>query len=227
MQNQIGISASSNIIPASGGQNVSSETKSKYQDLYKPILNFLPVQCKLSVGAINDPLEDEADAMADKVMRMPGQTFIHRKCTHCEEEEKAQRKPLASFIQKKSSGSNSVAVSDSVASQIQHTKGGGSSMSASTKSFMESRFGKDFSNVNIHTDNNAAQLSTQLSAQAFTVGNDIYFNEGKYQPTSTEGKHLLAHELTHTIQQGDQTSVQRSCSDGKCDTCAGSKKIFG
>ena len=63
--------------------------------------HYLSIQCKLSVGAVDDPLEDEADAMADKVMRMPEQNLIQRKCAHCEEEEKAQRKPLASFIQKK------------------------------------------------------------------------------------------------------------------------------
>ena len=60
-----------------------------------------PLQRKLSVGAVDDPLEDEADNMADKVMRMPEPNFIQRKCAHCEEEEKAQRKPLESFIQKK------------------------------------------------------------------------------------------------------------------------------
>jgi len=61
----------------------------------------LSIQFKLTVDAANDPLEDEANDMADKVMRMPNQSFIQRKCTHCEEEEKAQRKPLAPFIQRK------------------------------------------------------------------------------------------------------------------------------
>src|ERR1044072_1291138 len=64
----------------------------------------LIIQTKLTVGATDDPLEHEADAMADKVMRMPEQNFIQRKCAQCEEEEKAQRKPLtSSFIQKQSS----------------------------------------------------------------------------------------------------------------------------
>ncbi len=61
----------------------------------------LPIQCKLSIGAVDDPLEDEADSMADKVMRMPEPNAIQRKCAHCEEEEKAQLKPTDSFIQKK------------------------------------------------------------------------------------------------------------------------------
>ena len=160
----------------------------------------LTIQRKLSIGAVNDPLEHEANAMADKVMRMPEQSFIQRKCAQCEEEEKAQRKPLTSFLQKKQANNNSIA-SNTISNQIETTKGSGNTMAASTKSFMESRFGADFSNVHIHTDNDAAQVSKQVNAQAFTVGSDIYFNEGKYRPESNEGKHLLAHELTHTIQQ--------------------------
>jgi hypothetical protein len=66
---------------------------------------------------------------------------------------------------------------------------------------MESRFGSDFSSVKIHSDDSAAQISRELNAQAFTVGNDIYFNSGKYSPDSEHGKHLLAHELTHVVQQ--------------------------
>lgn len=66
---------------------------------------------------------------------------------------------------------------------------------------MESRFGTDFSDVKIHTGSEAVQMSSELNAQAFAVGNDIYFNEGKYNPNSDSGKHLLAHELTHTVQQ--------------------------
>ncbi|MGN6297116.1 MAG: eCIS core domain-containing protein [Ginsengibacter sp.] len=169
--------------------------------------NGLSIQQKLSIGAVNDPLEYEADAMADKVMRMPEQNFIQRKCAHCEEEERAQRKPSESFLQKKETADNQIA-SDTVSNQIQSTKGSGNVMPDTTKSFMESRFGANFSNVKIHIGSYASQLSNQLNAQAFTVGNDIYFNEGKYQPESSEGKHLLAHELTHMLQQDSQIKRQ-------------------
>jgi hypothetical protein len=74
-------------------------------------------------------------------------------------------------------------------------------MDHETKNFMESHFGIDFSNVKIHTGSEAVQMSRELNAQAFAVGNDIYFNEGKYNPNFDSGKHLLAHELTHTVQQ--------------------------
>ena len=79
-------------------------------------------------------------------------------------------------------------------------------MNHDTKNEMESGFGTDFSGVRIHNDSNAVQMNQELGSQAFTNGNDIYFNEGKYNPESDSGKHLLAHELTHTVQQGASPS---------------------
>jgi peptidoglycan hydrolase-like protein with peptidoglycan-binding domain len=89
-------------------------------------------------------------------------------------------------------------------------------MDAATRSEMESSFGADFGRVNIHTDAEAVQMSKELGAQAFTHGNDVYFNKGKYNPGSGEGKHLLAHELTHTIQQTGMVSgnLQFTIGDG-------------
>lgn len=85
----------------------------------------------------------------------------------------------------------------------------GAPMDDETKSQMESGFGQDFSHVNIHTDSSAVQMSKDLNAQAFTYGSDIYFNDGKYNPSSNEGKHLLAHELTHTVQQTGGIQAKR------------------
>lgn len=194
------------------------------------------IQRKLTVGAVDDPLEHEADAMADKVMRMPGTNFIQRRCSqceeehkkvqrkseanfiqrrcaHCDEEETINRKPLTSFIQRKGSVGN-VAATSAITNQINSTKGNGNIMDAGTKGFMEDRFGTDFGAVRIHTGNEAIQMSRDIYAKAFTTGNDIYFNEGQYQPGSSEGKHLLAHELTHTIQQASITGIQRETDDG-------------
>ncbi|MDJ1180770.1 DUF4157 domain-containing protein [Roseofilum sp. BLCC_M91] len=84
---------------------------------------------------------------------------------------------------------------------IKSKEGGGSSLPKETKSFMESRFNNDFSGVRVHTDSDSVQMNKDLGAKAFTHKKDIYFNSGQYNPTSTGGKHLLAHELTHTIQQ--------------------------
>ncbi len=173
------------------------------------MLKPMPVQCKLTIGAVDDPLEREADTVANTIMRMPADlsfgnsapASLQRKCAHCEEEEQVHRKPLATFIQRMGEDGGMVAP-DAVTNQINRTRGSGSSMDTFTQSFMESRFGTDFSSVNIHTGEEAVQMSRDLNARAFTVGNDIYFNRGEYNPSSDTGKHLLAHELTHTVQQG-------------------------
>jgi outer membrane protein OmpA-like peptidoglycan-associated protein len=94
--------------------------------------------------------------------------------------------------------------------QLNSSKGGGTSLSKNTQTEMESGFGTDFSNVRIHNDSNAVQMSEEIGAQAFANGNDIYFNEGKYDPNSQSGKHLLAHELTHTVQQGKSKAIQKA-----------------
>jgi hypothetical protein len=196
------------IVPASASADILSAQAAAAKDIYAGNAQRLAIQRKLSIGAVDDPLEHEADAMADTVMRMPEPNFIQRKCAPCEEE--AQRKPLASFIQKKESATSNT-TSDATYTQIQATRGGGNAIPANTKSFMESRFGTDFSNVRIHSGGYASQLSKELNAQAFTVGNDIYFNDGKFSPESSAGKHLLAHELTHTVQQstGNKISLQQ------------------
>jgi hypothetical protein len=199
-------------------------------DLELELNEKLPVQLKLSVGATNDPLEHEADAMADKVMRMPETSFIQRKagCSCGDyDDEHVRLKPLASqvtpFIQTKSDGSSPV--SDSVSGKIQSSKGGGSPMQDDTKSFMENRFGTDFSDVKIHNGGESAELNRSLNAKAFTVSNNIYFNSGQYQPQAHSGRHLLAHELTHTLQQSGSGSpgiIRRTPSD---DARALSKRI--
>ena len=101
-------------------------------------------------------------------------------------------------------------------SSFEHTlsssNGGGSAMSPETRSFMGSRFNANFDSVRIHTGSTAETLSSSIHAQAFTHGNDIYFNSGKYSPSTAEGGLLLAHELTHTIQQGASKTNQTSAS---------------
>ncbi|WP_439482438.1 eCIS core domain-containing protein [Cyclobacterium plantarum] len=98
-------------------------------------------------------------------------------------------------------------VSSVLESQLKQPSGG-SGMDGATRSDMEGSFGADFSQVKIHTGPQAVQMSRDLGAQAFTHGSDIYFNEGRYNPSADSGKHLLAHELTHTLQQGSSTSIQ-------------------
>ena len=125
---------------------------------------------------------------------------IRRKCPACMEDDK---------LMKNSDGAGPMTAPVSVESGLKASKGGGSPMPDPTRKQMESSFGRDFSKVRIHNDGAAATMNKRLGAHAFTHGNDIYFNSGKYDPGSRSGQHLLAHELTHTVQQ-DEATIRRS-----------------
>ena len=91
----------------------------------------------------------------------------------------------------------------------------GHPLDSSTRDFMESRFGHDFGNVHIHTGSKTARLARSLNARAFTIGNNIVFGTNEFNPQNNSGRSLLAHELTHIIQQSNGTSaqLQRACKD--------------
>jgi hypothetical protein len=168
------------------------------------------VQAKLIVGAANDEYEQEAERVAEQVMRMPASPFpdpdevsIHRRAS--EVEGGTQLKPLAASITRvvqraRSDPLRSFEPGADFESRLSGS-GGGNPLPASTRAFMESRFGADFSGVRLHTGSEAAQLNRAVNAQAFAHGLDIYLGEGKHDLKSSAGKQLLAHELTHVIQQ--------------------------
>ncbi|WP_147320063.1 eCIS core domain-containing protein [Chitinophaga silvisoli] len=139
-----------------------------------------PIQPKLSVGQPDDKYEKEADQVADQVI---------------------QRKP-APPIQPLQTKGEGTAAPPAVETQLADSKGSGKPLPGDLQQHMGKAMGADFSGVRIHTDSTAVQMNKDLHAQAFTHGNHIYFNSGKYNPTHNSGQHLLAHELTHTIQQG-------------------------
>lgn len=184
-----------------------------------------PVQTKLTVGRPGDRYEQEADQIASQVMQMPAPTLkprqrtlgvvsplsissVQRKCAACTAEEEQPN------LQKQGDGA---AAQPHLESRLLQSKGKGQPLPDPTRSFMESRFGHDFSAVRVHTGSDAVQMNQDLGAQAFTHQQDVYFGAGKYQPESDSGKRLLAHELTHTVQQGQGgQSVQRlECTDLK------------
>lgn len=103
-------------------------------------------------------------------------------------------------------------VSPNLESGVQSSRGKGSRLDTETRQQMSSKFGTDFSGVKIHNNSRAHHLAESINAKAFTVGEDIYFNKGEYNPGSYQGKKLLAHELTHTIQQkeGKTNDIQPS-----------------
>ncbi|HRO45273.1 DUF4157 domain-containing protein [Agriterribacter sp.] len=178
------------------------------------------LQTKLSIGQPNDKYEREADEMADKVVQRLANPSVQTKCAHCEEEEKKnaiQRKCTAcekeEELHAKAESSSIPAASPHIESSLNASRGSGNPLPANTKTQFEDSFGADFSNVRLHTDNKAAEMNKDLNAQAFTHGSNIYFNNGKYNPDSSGGKHLLAHELTHVVQQGG--TAQKNLSTAK------------
>jgi hypothetical protein len=187
-----------------------------------------PMQRKLTIGLPGDGFEREADDMADKVMRMlePGAmdaapAGIERKRgQHREEknypmaaskqsieggEEESSELPRVAVQRKAAFGRSSipdVASSATIADRLAAGASGGEPLGSQSRSVMETAFARDFSHVRVHRDADAAKLSHELNALAFTHGRHIYFANGTYDPERSSGKRLLAHELTHVVQQG-------------------------
>lgn len=165
------------------------------------------VQAKLDVGAVNDPLEHEADRVADQVMRMPAPELsiatappqVSHKCAECEEEEKLQKKPAGP----------ETATGEAPAIVHEVLRSPGQPLDAATREFFEPRFGLDFSQVRVHTGTSAEQSARDVNAHAYTVGRNMVFDAGRFAPGTQEGRGLLAHELTHVVQQSiaDSTKV--------------------
>ncbi len=204
------------------------------KEVAKPFFSPAVIQTKLTINEPGDQYEQEADAMAERVMRMPqspilssssgegkGETAkplpissLQRKCAACEEEEKVQRQEMeeeeeplqAKPLMRKSAIGGGYTASPQLSSQLSSSKGGGSPLPGQTLGFMNQTFGSDFSKVRIHTGSQAAEMSQGIQAKAFTHGSDVYFNQGQYSPESSEGKRLLGHELTHVVQQSKQHS---------------------
>ena len=243
------------------------------------------IQAKLEVSQPGDPFEEEADRVADTVMRMPEQSVspqpqsvsgqitrmvqrsvpvavreddddeekvatkidevetgccdtpvlrrssdeepeeevegppVQRQTEEEEEEEDVQAKLWSvqrackdcedEMVHRDHSGEHASANSASLASNVHALNGRGSPLPPDTRAFFEPRFGADFSNVRIHTDSHAADTAKSINARAFTVGSNIAFGSGQFDPGSQQGKQILAHELTHVVQQGAATSTHQ------------------
>ncbi|HEV2275906.1 MAG TPA: DUF4157 domain-containing protein [Acidobacteriaceae bacterium] len=174
----------------------------------------LPLQRKLAIGAIDDPLELEADAMAQAVLNgrftpspRSGAPALRRKCacegsgqpcSHCEKEQENK------LHRKASSG-----ITPTEAPPIVHEVLGspGHPLDPATRDFFEPRFDADLSRVRIHADPKAAKSAAAVHAHAYTVGRHIVFAAGKHMPWALDGRSLLAHELSHVIQQSGRTNL--------------------
>lgn len=176
-----------------------------------PQRNTTPlIQAKLTIGQPGDKYEQEADRVATQVVNSFHAPTTQREALP-EEEDQLQMKPEIGSIQRqtmpedeelqmKSSGAGMTAPQD-LERSIQQAKGSGQPLADSIKQPMEQAFKADFSSVTIHTDTRSDQLNQSIQARAFTTGQDIFFRQGEYNPGSREGQELLAHELTHVVQQ--------------------------
>jgi hypothetical protein len=178
------------------------------------------IQAKLSIGEPNDKYEQEADATASKVVQQinsPTHDKSVQREAAMEEEEELQMKPISSIqresmeeeeelqmkslVQRRENLGGGEASLD-LESSIQSARGGGQSLDPNLQNKMGEAMGADFSGVKVHTDSQSDQLNKSIQAKAFTTGQDVFFRQGAYNPSSNSGQELIAHELTHVVQQG-------------------------
>jgi len=158
------------------------------------------IQAKLKIGKPNDKYEKEADKVADIVMRMPEPKILRQ--TEPEEEEEP--------IQAKRNSSSTAIATPGIESGINSLKGGGQPLPESIRKYFKPRFGYDFSGVRVHADSKASETAKSINAKAFTKGKNIVFGAGQYSPETDTGKLLLAHELTHVLQQKNHESLKKT-----------------
>ena len=177
------------------------------------------IQAKLRISQPGDPFEQEADRVADQVMRMPlDETLspappqIHRKCSACASGgapcSKCAGEEEDLHIDRKANGAGTDSES-SVADNFLSGLGPGQPLDSSTRAFFEPRFRRDFSAVRIHADSRAAESARAIDARAFTLNSKIVFGQGHYKPSSSQGLMLLSHELVHVL-QNDSTHGQHT-----------------
>lgn len=162
-----------------------------------------PIQAKLTLGKVGDRYEQEADATAKKVVQAINAPTVQTKSAPVEPVGRNLAiSPLAGVMQAQGNLSGG-AVSRDVEAGIQRAKGGGQALDAGLQESMGQAMGANFSGVRIHTDSQSNQLNTAIQAKAFTSGQDVFFRQGEYNPGSSQGQELIAHELTHVVQQSD------------------------
>ncbi|MEH6404569.1 MAG: DUF4157 domain-containing protein, partial [Sneathiella sp.] len=146
------------------------------------------IHSNLSISEPGDRAEQEADQTADKIVSnspsLPHQLSVN---------------PLIAKSSQHPAGNHSASQLPAI-DPIARTGDSGTALSVSTKQYFEPRFGQDLSRVRLHSGINAAQMSERIEARAFTQGQDIYFGKNQLNTNSDDGRRLLAHELTHTLQ---------------------------
>lgn len=177
--------------------------------LARQLAQGIQPQRKSAVSEPGDADEREADSLADRVMRMtqPSGPAVQRTCAHCAMDDEDTE------LKRKDRGGGSAGLDTASAARV--AQRGGVPMSPGLRAFFEPAFGHDFSAVRLHTDAEAGRAARAVQARAYNYGKAIVFGPGEYAPQSTEGRHLLAHELAHVVQPG--RTLRRDVADaGVC-----------
>jgi len=174
---------------------------------------------KLSVSRPGDAAEREAERVADEVLATAATETVDPDTTNETNESTTNRTTtdaancggkVRPTVRRRGPTGRAGTVDGDTEGQIRSLQTGGSPLPASTRSFFEEQFGRDFSDVRVHTGQRADAAARSIDAEAFTLGTDIAFADGNYRPHTMAGRRLLAHELTHVVQQGgDSSAVQR------------------
>jgi lysozyme len=169
------------------------------------LLQAKVIQAKLTLSQPDDKYEREADRVAKAVMRMPHNQTLDQS-TSATDEERVQRHPIE--------GEKPLSVRPDVEAQVIGLRGRGKPLSDSTRDFFEPRLGTDLGDIRVHAGREADEVTRSVNAKAFTLDREIFFRSGSYQPMSKTGQRLLAHELTHTIQQSHLTPTLQRQEEG-------------
>jgi len=167
------------------------------------------LQTKLTIGASNDPLEQEADRVVERVVGMPG-----RKVNAYDSQSVA-----AALVQRRLGGANT-GIGEAPPLVDETISSAGQPLDTVTRAFFEPRFGHDFGQVRIHADDRAARSAKAVNALAYTIGRDIVFGSGQYAPGSRAGRQLLAHELAHVVQQREIPAAMPGVAEEKRNSAA-------
>ena len=215
--------------------NALPPAMTQVQPLNKPLTHdiskiSLRPQAKLSISQPGDTYEQEADSVARQVMQrmaLSGNRQSIQRQEVPEEEEELQMKPLEistlqrqevpeeeeelqmkPMVQRQANGG--MAATADLETSINQARGGGQPLVDNIREPMEQAFGADFGGVKVHTDSHSDRLNRSIQARAFTTGQDIFFRQGEYNPGSRGGQELLAHELTHVVQQNRTLNTLQS-----------------
>lgn len=203
--------------PAAGVGPVSSLHRIEGNQAVQRLYEAGEIQAKLAVSQPGDEAEREAERVAEKIVE------THKDGTEAQaiESERPQREMNAGVTPPKqiNRSVNGGKISEESESRVRGgAQGSGEPLPLGTRSYFESKMSTDFSDVRVHTGAGADEAARAINAKAYTVGSDIVFSEGNYTPESKSGKKLLAHELTHVIQQrADDHSVQRQAEGEKTE----------